>query len=262
MNSVSVYHRKLPETASVPFIALYGIWAMFVLLLAIGLFVLIGQNYASLMADFWQQKGWLLLGLPSVFAVYALWVVRKLYRFMRNRQNIPLILQEIAMMPIPPRSLQRASFTWKPWSVRLYVYQLGEWLRCWQKKPLFVSAVWLLAGAAVYLMDYVWIFLPMLIGLACGAQNWALPCIDYQSDSDVLTITHLSGQNQYDLRRFVGICTVWQPEATQYQIQLINKKKQSVILFASANHLESIAQTISHHTGLPVLQQNIMKVTS
>lgn len=254
--TLPVYHFRLPETVSILFMLLYGLWLGFVLLCALALFAAVGFGFDGAAADFWRDV-WFVLFIPCGFTAYVVWALRQMRTWWRNRRELPELKQALLRQPIPPRGSVRSPFVREQ---PLWLKQIQA-LRARLGKPENQQGVKFLiaAGFLAALMFLSWIeeawYWHMLFWVALFCFIEPLPQIDYDPQSDVLTITRWNGQKEYDLRGFIGICTGKDSENGQYVFELIDQEQQPHRLFTSAEGtLDTLAQTLGRHTGLPLLQ--------
>lgn len=252
--SSSVYHTKLPETASMLFMLFYGLWALFILLLAIGLLAFLVQGWAQL-----KGTDHFIIALPTAFAVYSAWVLRKITHLLINRFRLPQIKQQIARLPIPPRSLPQSAFVWQSGQVHFHLYQAAQWLKLHLQPPVLgmsliiaISLLWI-SGLSDFVIGFA------LFGLLLFNTDKPVR-IRYDADSDVLVVENWQNRQwtksaQYHLSEFIGVTV--QTEDNGWQIQLIDKQKQACQLLDSSVDVAKLLQTVGKHTGLPVLQRSM-----
>lgn len=254
--TLPLYHFRLPETASLPFMLLYGLWLGFVLLCALALFAAVGFGFERAKADFWREV-WIVLLLPCAFTAYVVWALRQMRTWWRNRRELPTLKQAIARQPIPPRGSVRSPFVREQpvWS------QTIQALRARLRRPEYQQGIRLLiaAGFLAALLSLYWVedaaYFYVLFWVVVFCFIEPLPQIDYDPQSDVLVITGWNERREYDLRGFVGIATNRQPESGHYVIELIDREQQPHQLISSAEGtLDKLAEALARHTGLPLLQ--------
>lgn len=261
------YHRRLPETASWLFLLLYGVWAIFVLLIS----VLIALGFVWLLQE--QEDYPNISGLILMFFVFAAmasyggYALYRAWRLAKNGQNLPKIKQEMAMMPIPTRQLPQNSFSWQTFWARPQAQIWQEKIEhILNNKYLIMFTIFLFLLLLIY--DLINIYQIFIFSLAMSPlyQNMGNQAmrLHYHHLQDILILEQRDSEKiwqskQFDLRNQVGVCTVWQPEKQVYCIQLIDKQFHAHHLISSLRPLETLTQKIAQATGLPILQETPLK---